>query len=442
MNCQGGGKTRILQRGDNPQAFLVRRGKLVVLSGPDSGKTVVADKAEVTIGSSKDGNCLVLSDPTVSRFHAVLMESAGGYLLKDLNSTNGTYLNGVLIKEAYLEFGGEIALGETQIGFIPFEDKIEVFPSSKSIFGEVCGQSLKMRTIFSILERVSETDATIILEGETGTGKELLARAIHANSHRAQKPFVVIDCSSVAQNLIESELFGHEKGAFTGAANTREGVFEQANEGTVFLDEIGELALDLQPKLLRILETREVKRVGGNRSTSVNVRMIAATNRDLSLEVKHGRFREDLFYRLSVLRLKIPPLRKRKEDITRITFHLLKIISKEYGMAEIPTVDEETFEILKSYNWPGNVRELRNMLSRSLAMGNRDVIQPKGLMIPSVSSSCEKKMDSMAGMSLEEIEKNAIIQTLNASKGNKTQTAKDLGIAYSTLYEKIKKYGI
>lgn len=231
---------------------------------------------------------------------------------------------------------------------------------------------------------------------------------------------MVFDCSAVAKNLIESELFGHEKGAFTGADRVRKGVFELAHEGTVFLDEIGELEWNLQPKLLRVLETREVKRVGGNCSTRVNVRMVAATHRNLSLEVKQGRFREDLFYRLSVLRIHIPPLRNRKEDISLITSQLLKNLASEYGIAKIPKVATETFELLKSHNWPGNVRELRNVLSRSLAMGNRDVITPKGLLLSSTSASRDQGIDSLAGMSLEEIEKTAIRQSLKIHLGNKT----------------------
>jgi transcriptional regulator with PAS, ATPase and Fis domain len=289
---------------------------------------------------------------------------------------------------------------------------------------------------------VSSTDVTVVLEGETGTGKELIARAIHAHSSRAERPFEVFDCSSVAENLIESELFGHVKGAFTGADRERKGIFELAHEGTVFLDEIGELGLDLQPKLLRVLESREVRRVGGTHSTRLNVRMIAATHRDLAQEVRQGRFREDLFYRLSVLKLHIPPLRDRKEDIPLITSQLLKNLASGYGIAEYPKVIPETFEILKSHHWPGNVRELRNVLSRALAMGNQVEIQPKDLLLSSTSASFKKKIDSLAGRSLEEIEKAAIIQTLKAHHGNKTQTAKDLGIAYSTLHEKIRKYGI
>ncbi len=432
---------KIRSRNVASHPYYVLRGKLVVVSGPDKGKTLVADRPELTIGCKGD-NHLVLSDPTVSRVHAVLLESGGGYLVRDLNSTNGTYLDGVLIREAVLEFGRTITLGETEIKFVPFEEKIEVFPSSRNAFGDVYGESLEMRNIFGILEKVAPTDVTIVLEGETGTGKELLAKAIHANSSRAKAPFVVFDCSSVAENLIESELFGHEKGAFTGATYSRQGVFEIGQGGTLFLDEVGELGLDLQPKLLRVLEAREVKRVGGSRTMNIDVRLIAATHRDLAMEVRERRFREDLFYRLSVLRLRIPPLRERKEDILLVTRQLLSKLSLEYGIFPGPEVAEETLEILNSYDWPGNVRELRNVLSRALAMGRRTVIRPGDLLLSSDSESSDKTMDSLIGRSLEEIEIAAIVQTLKAQHGNKTQTARALGIAYSTLYEKIKKYGI
>jgi DNA-binding NtrC family response regulator len=432
---------KIRTKGATPQPFYVRRGKLVVLSGPDKGKTLVVDQPELTIGSKQDSD-LVLSDPTVSRLHAVLIESAGGYLIRDMDSTNGTYLDGVLVREAFLDFGRTVSLGETQMKFVPFEQRIEVFPSSENVFGEVYGQSLEMRNIFGVLERVSSTDVTIVLTGETGTGKELLARAIHGRSLRARGPFVVFDCGSVAENLIESELFGHEKGAFTGATSSRQGVFETAQGGTLFLDEIGELGLDLQPKLLRVLETREVKRVGGTMTGRIDFRLIAATHRDLATEVKAGRFREDLFYRISVLRLRIPPLRERKEDIPLVAHQLLRNLSSEYKIGVVPEAARETLEILISYDWPGNIRELRNVLSRTIAMGGQKVICPRDLLLSPDSEVTTMRMDSLIGKSLQEIESAAIVQTLNAHDGNKTQTARALGIAYSTLYEKMKKYGI
>jgi DNA-binding NtrC family response regulator len=432
---------RIRARDAESYLISVRRGKFSVLSGPDRGKSLVLDREQLTIGSKKDNN-LVLSDPTVSRTHALMTESAGGYIIKDLNSTNGTYLDGVRIKEAILEFGRILRVGETEMRLIPFQKKMEVFPSSSHVFGEVYGQSLGMRQIFGVLEKVASTDVTIILEGETGVGKELLTRAVHERSGRAKGPFVVFDCGAVAENLIESELFGHERGAFTGATQARQGVFELASGGTLFIDEIGELALDLQPKLLRVLETREVRRVGGTMTRHIDFRLVAATHRDLAKDVKKGSFREDLFYRLSVLRLHIPPLRERKEDIPLIVQQLLRNLAKEFRIGSVPTVVPETLDILNSYDWPGNIRELRNVLSRALAIGGRSEIRPGDLLLSTDTVSEADTMDSLVGRSLEEIERAAIVQTLQARHGNKTQTAKALGIAYSTLYEKLKKYRI
>ena len=432
---------RIRSKDSESYPIYVRRGKLVVLSGPDKGEAFVLDRPELTIGSKED-NSVTLSDPTVSRTHAVLLETDGRYVIKDLNSTNGTYLDGVLVKEAVLEFGRTIRLGETEMKLVPFQEKIEAFPSSSHVFGEVYGQSLAMRQIFGILEKVASTDVAIVLEGETGVGKELLAKAIHGNSTRAKGPFVVFDCSAIAENLIESELFGHERGAFTGATQTRRGVFELAGGGTVFIDEIGELGLDLQPKLLRVLETREVRRVGGTVTQRIDFRLIAATHRDLTKAVNQGGFREDLFYRLSVLRLRIPPLRERKDDIPLIVRQLLVNLAKEFKMVSAPSIGPETLQILNSYDWPGNIRELRNVLNRALAIWGRDEIRPGDLLLSSDTGPGRGQLDSLVGRSLEEIERTAIVETLQSRQGNKTQTAKALGIAYSTLYEKLKKYDI
>ncbi|MEC9400496.1 MAG: sigma-54 dependent transcriptional regulator, partial [Myxococcota bacterium] len=250
-------------------------------------------------------------------------------------------------------------------------------------FGDIVGRSLKMREIFGILEKIATTSATIIIEGETGTGKEVVARTIHKTSSRKDGPFVVFDCGAVPESLIESELFGHEKGSFTGAVMTRKGLFEMAEGGTIFLDELGELALDLQPKLLRVLEQREVRRVGSNKSIPINVRVVAATNRDLETEVRQGNFREDLFYRLSVVRLMLPALRERKEDIPLLAQHFLttqrfnKIPSAEgQPSLKISSIDPEAISALENYEWPGNVRELVNVVERACSMAESHIIRP------------------------------------------------------------------
>ncbi|MEK6656353.1 MAG: sigma 54-interacting transcriptional regulator, partial [Nitrospirota bacterium] len=400
------------------------------------GKEFVIDKGLLRIGSKKE-NDVVIADDTVSRHHAVIEEKKGQYIIRDLESTNGTFVNGLRVSEAFLNEGSIIKLGNTELRFIPVEEKIELLPSKKDRFGDIVGKSEEMKEIFGILEKISKTDATVLITGETGTGKELVAKAIHENSHRSKKPFVVIDCSAIARNLIESELFGHEKGAFTGAVSTRHGAFETANGGTIFLDEVGEIEPDMQPRLLRVLEAREIKRVGSTNIIPVDVRIIAATNRDLSAEIKKNRFREDLFYRLSVININLPQLRDRKDDISLLIDYFIKTNKAR----KVKGVAKETLDILINYRWPGNVRELRNVIERAIALGASDYIEPKDLILLKPQAS-EKDTADLSGKTLEEIEKSAIIQTLKAHKGNKTTTAKALGIAYSTLYEKMKKYEI
>lgn len=418
------------------RTLLLKKVKLVAAKGNELGKEFLIDKGLLRIGSKKE-NDVVIADDTVSRHHAVIEEKKGQYIIRDLESTNGTFVNGLRVSEAFLNEGSIIKLGNTELRFIPVEEKIELLPSKKDRFGDIVGKSKEMKEIFGILEKISKTDATVLITGETGTGKELVAKAIHENSNRSKKPFVVIDCSAIARNLIESELFGHEKGAFTGAVSARHGAFEAANGGTIFLDEVGELEPDMQPRLLRVLEAREIKRVGSTNIIPVDVRIIAATNRDLSAEIKKNRFREDLFYRLSVININLPQLRDRKDDISLLIDYFIKTNKAR----KVKGVAKETLDILINYRWPGNVRELRNVIERAIALGVSDYIEPKDLILLKPQAS-EKDTADLSGKTLEEIEKSAIIQTLKAHKGNKTTTAKALGIAYSTLYEKMKKYEI
>jgi len=430
-------KTEVLTR-QNLMPLILKKARFTVMNGRDGGKELVIQKPLVTIGTLP-GCDLVLTDPTVSRRHAEVEERSDGYLLRDHNSTNGTFLDGVKVREAYLSSGSVIRLGQTEMTFSPLEERIDILQSSADRFGELIGSSSSLREVYGILERIAPTDVTVLLEGETGTGKELAARAVHSHSRRANSPFVVIDCGAVAPNLIESELFGHEKGAFTDAVKARQGAFELADGGTIFLDEIGELSLELQPKLLRALDQRETKRVGADRPVTVNVRVISATNKELDKEVKAGRFREDLFYRLSVVRVSMPPLRKRKEDIETIAGHLLEGISSEIGK-KITGLSPEALAALMAYSWPGNVRELKNVLGRSAALCDGKRIEAKDLFLSQGKKTAT--FEGLSGKTLEEIEKAAIHATLKSVDGNKTEAAKVLGIAYSTLYEKMKKYGM
>lgn len=338
---------------------------LVVLSGEQRGQERTIESDLFRIGKSESSD-LVLTDDTVSRLHCEIVRDAKGYLVRDLGSTNGTMLDGAEVKEAYLKPGAVLTVGKIELRLRPFAERIELLPSERDVFGEVVGRSLRMREIFGLCERLAPTDASVLLGGETGTGKDVLARAIHQHSLRKKAPLIVVDCGAVVGTLIESELFGHEKGSFTGATQQRAGAFELAHGGTIFLDEVGELPLDLQPKLLRVLETRSFRRVGGSKEIKVDIRVIAASKRNLQLEVERGKFREDLYFRLAVVTLDLPPLRERREDIPAIAQNLLTRIDDRSSAGLPPlTLDAPVLDALSGHDWPGNVRELRNVLERA-----------------------------------------------------------------------------
>lgn len=316
----------------------------------------------IRIGSAKTGD-IVITDPTVSRHHAEIRRGRDGVVLRDLGSTNGTFVGQVRAKEVYLARDTTFRVGRTELVFNPADEIIDVEPSNADRFENLVGNSVPMREVFGILERVAPTDLTVLITGETGTGKELASRAVHTRSKRAAGPFVVFDCGAAPENLIESELFGHQRGAFTGAVGARPGVFEMAHGGTIFLDEIGELPLDLQPKLLRVLEQREIRRVGTSTTKPIDVRVVAATNRNLREEVDSGRFREDLYYRLAVVEMAMPPLRDRLEDLEMLANHLL---GRSAHNERIRHIAPKVMSVFSSYRWPGNVRELNNVIERAM----------------------------------------------------------------------------
>ena len=358
---------RTAHAGD-PRVLELPRCALVILSGDDRGREKIIEGDVFRIGKSRD-NQLVLADETVSRAHCEIVREPKGYLLRDLGSTNGTLLDGAEIKEVWLKPGAVITVGKVELKVRPFSERVEILPSDSTRYGEVTGRSVAMRSVFGLLEQLGPTDATVLIGGETGSGKDVLARSIHALSPRKDRPFIVVDCGAVVGSLIESELFGHEKGSFTGATASRQGAFELAHGGTLFLDEIGELSLDLQPKLLRVLETRELRRVGGNQSKRVDIRVIAASKRNLKMEVDRGKFREDLYFRLAVVPVELPPLRERREDIPVLVESLLETIAAADPSGATPrTLSKETLESLQGHDWPGNVRELRNVLERAVYM--------------------------------------------------------------------------
>jgi transcriptional regulator with GAF, ATPase, and Fis domain len=372
--------TKLTYIDGRPTTITLRRIKLVVVRNGETEEHTF-DKDEITVGATED-NDLQIEDETVSRQHCRIFLDGEHFMIRDLESTNGTFINRVRVKEGFLKPDCSILLGKSELRFMPVDERVRIVPSDRHRFGEIIGRDAKMREIYSILEKIAPTDATVVIEGETGTGKEVVARTCHQQSRRREGPFMVFDCGAVPENLIESELFGHEKGSFTGAIGTRQGIFELANGGTVFLDELGELALDLQPKLLRVLEQREVKRVGGLKPIKVDVRVVAATNRDLEEEVRAGRFREDLFYRLSVVRLVLPPLRDRKEDLPLLIKHFLRqghFNRDREGGRKVAQISREAMDRLVEYDWPGNVRELHNVIERAVSFADTATIEVRDL---------------------------------------------------------------
>jgi len=312
-------------------------------------------------------------------------------------------------------------------------------------FGDFIGNSPKMNQVFQVIERIAQSTVTILVRGETGTGKELVAAAIHKRSKRNEEPFIKLNCAAISDTLIESELFGHEKGAFTDAKEMRKGRFELADGGTLFLDEIGDISASAQVKLLRVLQEREFERVGGAKTVKVNVRLVAATNRDLEQMVKDGEFREDLYYRLNVIPIDLPPLRERGEDIKLLVNFFLERAMKNHKKRVLIT--EEAMERLMAYPWPGNVRELENTIERIVLMGDEDGISAADmkLLLPALKSEpgfASMKPASMENMTLEELEKEAIEQALERCDGNNAEAAKTLGISVRQIKYKVEKYGI
>ena len=343
------------------------RTQLVVVEGPDMGRAVALRDAPVLVGT--DPGCdLVLADPRVSRRHLELRPAEAGFEVRDLGSRNGTIFQGAAITTATVGPGATLRLGNSYLRVQPQPHHLELQPSERRRFGELVGESLAMRELFTILELAADGEVTVLLEGETGTGKELCARAIHEHGVRRRGPLVTLDCGALPEGLVESELFGHVKGAFTGAMQARKGAFVRASGGTLFLDEVDSLPAKLQPRLLRALESRRVRPVGGDDEVEVDVRVIAACQRDLATAVASGEFRPDLYFRLSVLRVVLPPLRARREDLAPTIRELLTRRGFFAADDRSPVIGGDNLERLIAYAWPGNVRELRNVLDRALAL--------------------------------------------------------------------------
>ncbi|MBX3190194.1 MAG: sigma 54-interacting transcriptional regulator [Labilithrix sp.] len=412
--------------------------------GIGTQRAIVHDGDVCKIGSHAS-NDVVLRDPMVSRFHCRLVREDGTWRLRDSGSMNGTTLNGVRLRDGDVGGEGVLAIGDSIVrvraGAPQKEDFVPMLPS----FGALVGTSLPMRRLFALLDKIAQSDINVLIEGESGTGKELVATEIMQRSSRADKPFVVVDCGAISPSLVESELFGHVRGAFTGADRDRMGAFEAADGGTVFLDEIGELPLELQPKLLRALEAREIRRVGETRARRVNVRVISATNRDLEREVNKGRFREDLYFRLAVISARVPPLRERLDDM----LILVRTFLQQLGVPEeerlFPT---QVLQDMAKHDWPGNVRELRNYVERSVVLQSASPTLRRGQGAGPSAAGPINGIDLSVPFRIakdaviDSFERSYLSQLLEAAGGNMSKAARMAGMDRMYLHRLVQKHGL
>ncbi|QSQ16721.1 sigma 54-interacting transcriptional regulator [Myxococcus landrumensis] len=393
--------------------------------------------------AGKDAGCdLVLQDRFASSKHLKVTRREGVFHVVDLRSTNGTWLGPVRVFEAEVTLPTTLRVGETELVLEPAVSATKKEPTS---FHGIIGNDMAVRNLAEVIERVAPSTAAVTILGESGTGKELVARAIHQCSQRANRPLIPVNCAAISKELIESELFGHEKGSFTGAANARKGAFEEADGGTLFLDEIGELPLDLQAKLLRALESGEIKRVGASRPMHVDVRVVAATNLDLLAAAREGTFREDLYYRLCVIPLHLPPLRSRKTDLASLAEHFVKMYAPR---GQTVRFTASALDRLQGHGWPGNIRELRNVVHRALLMR-------KGPSIDASDLTFDQEMNKETGIAvpelppgmtleqmLEKLERQIVEAALRRFNNNRERVARELGVARSTLFKRLKDWGL
>jgi len=391
----------------------------------------------LVVGSGGDSDILVV-DKSVSRRHCAFRITSRGIELTDLGSKNGTFVERVSVLSARVLPGNLVRIGDTEITIEVTGKPADVSLSSNVRFGQVLGGSIVMRALFARLEAAAASNETVLLFGESGTGKELLARAIHDKSARASGPFVVVDCGAIAKGLVESELFGFAKGAFTGADRDHAGLFEQANGGTLFIDEIGELPIDQQPKLLRALESRTVRRVGTNDQIPIDVRVVAATHRDLLSQMREQAFREDLYYRLAVIVANVPPLRDREGDIELLIERFLSDMHPPKYLRDIPA---QTLAMLTSYTWPGNVRELKNAVAR-LALFPDDPLQDGVTGENEAVNVHTLPLKEARDLVVERFEMSYIEKKLAAAGGNVSKAAAEMGVSRQFLHRLIERYGI
>ncbi|MBA2663540.1 MAG: sigma 54-dependent Fis family transcriptional regulator [Bradymonadaceae bacterium] len=464
MNQEAGLRTVFVN--ERATSRQLRKAKVVVVDGPDEGKEFVIGKSKFYVGRSAVTDFKV-ADKSISGTHFEIRAEEDGFLLRDMGSTNGTWVAGCRVREIYLAPNVTFRAGNTTFRLTPIDEIVEIALSEEEHFGGVIGRSVAMREVFATLSKIAPSELTCMIEGDTGTGKERMARAIHDKSRRKSKPFVVLDCSSIPRELMESYVFGHERGAFTGAVNQHKGAFEQANGGTLFLDEIGELDLALQPKLLRVLENREYMRVGGTKLMRTDCRIIAATNRDLRVMVNEGAFREDLYFRLSVIQIYLPSLAKRREDIPLMVEHFFSTLAERRPDLQRLRMTADAMDMLMSYPWPGNVRELRNVIERAASLASGPAIERSDLhlsgytvggptpLAPPVTSAGPADPDSsriQADLTLafkdakqqvvDQFEYDYLDRIIDAHDGNISRAAKQAGLTRFHMRELLKKHDL
>jgi transcriptional regulator with PAS, ATPase and Fis domain len=443
-------KTGLLFTDHSSGTLKARRYRISVVAGPDTGASSEIDNGTFLLGTHQN-NDLRLTDKGVSRYHLELQLRAEGLKVTDLDSTNGTFQGPTRIGSITLNGAAKLKLGSnTEVEINPADVPVTMQGFEGERFGQAIGGSRYMKELFGLLDRVANTEATVLLEGETGTGKELLAEAIHLRSSRRQGPFVVVDCGALPRDLIGSELFGHVRGAFTGALTAKRGLIEEADGGTLFLDEVGELPLDLQPQLLRALEKREVRPIGEVRAKKVNIRVVAATNKNLPELVRSGGFREDLYFRLAVVRAAVPALRKHKEDIPLLVRNFLRELKRDDF-----EIGPDVLAQLMAHDWPGNVRELRNVVERGLSLeGGALPIEVSGDVGAATNDAgnynpggmskdvLEKPFKEAKGLLVESFEREYLTHLLQRHNGNISRAALEAGIDRNYIHRLVKKYNI
>jgi DNA-binding NtrC family response regulator len=394
---------------------------------------------------------LVVDDPKISRRHCELSLTREGIVIRDLGSKNGTLTGKIALREALLSPGQPITLGGSTLVVRAAGAARRIPLSTAARFGEALGQSFAMRALFANLERAAATEQTLVLLGESGTGKEVLARAIHEHSPRREGPFVVLDCGAISASLMESEVFGYARGAFTGATGARAGLLEEANGGTLFIDELGELPLDLQPKLLRALEARQVRRLGSNEWRPFDARVVAATHRDLRALVAEGAFREDLYYRLAVVELRVPALRERKEDIPLLVERFLAAHHPPRGLAELPP---HALSLLAAHGFPGNVRELRNLVARLVLFPEQGLELPEppreeaqaprapNEESPPIAPLLQMPLQAARDLVMERFERSYVTARLAQHGGNISRAADAMGVSRQLVHRLLERYGM